>query len=233
MDKQINNKNYYNDVINNPVSLIHRYLICPLAFKIAIFLYKINIKANYVTTFRIILNIIALFFFYKGNFYLVILGLLFFQLHEFLDTVDGIMARLNNSSTRLGFFLEKSCDYLFSSIPSFFGISIMMYLTKFYQNYVFINIYIFITSGIYITKMLKRDFEYKLKLNLIKNKILNIVIKEIYIWQNQILILAVLFTLIVNKTFSFYICISLFIFLLILNNISWIYTCFNFWNIKK
>ncbi len=124
-------------------SYIHR----PLALEIVRFLWNTNITANQITLFRAVLNVISLIFFAQGVLWGFILGFIFFQIHEVLDTVDGMYSRYKNQTSKMGAFMEYLFDDLFSSSAGLFGLSIAYGAYVMSGNLIYIWLFIAITIG--------------------------------------------------------------------------------------
>lgn len=105
-------------------TIIHSYILRPLALEIVRLVWDTPITANQITLFRIFLNIIALFLFATGNPLLFYIGLGLFVFHEVLDHADGMLARYKNQLSSHGAKLELFGDILFSNTTSLLGIFI-------------------------------------------------------------------------------------------------------------
>ena len=123
-------------------SYIHR----PLGLEIVRLLWNTNITANQITLFRMLLNVISLIMFAQGTLFGFVSGFIFFQIHEVLDTVDGMFSRLKGQTSKMGAYMEYLFDDLFSSSYGLFGFSIA------YGAYImsgdFIYIWLFISIAI-------------------------------------------------------------------------------------
>ncbi len=100
------------------------YFHRPLALEIVRLLWNTNITANQITLFRVILNIISLILFAQGTSFGFIAGFFVFQVHEILDSVDGMYARYKNQTSKRGAFYEYLFDGLFSTSYGLLGLSI-------------------------------------------------------------------------------------------------------------
>ncbi|MEM0015795.1 MAG: archaetidylinositol phosphate synthase [Saccharolobus sp.] len=93
---------------------------------IAKVLVDIHVKANYIT---IVGLIFSLFYFFEMMGKNVIIALLFLILSALMDAIDGEVARLSNSVSSLGSFLDSTLDriedtlyisaFIFINFPSF------------------------------------------------------------------------------------------------------------------
>ena len=95
--------------------------------KISLFLskrlWRFGISPNWVTTFTLILGILAGWAFAQGNGAgWGLLGATLFQLHSIIDGVDGELARLMHQESRFGFWYDISVDNL-SHMAVFSGIA--------------------------------------------------------------------------------------------------------------
>jgi len=124
-------------------SYIHR----PLALEIVRLLWNTKVTANQITIFRVILNIISLIFFAQGTLFGFVSGFIFFQIHEVLDTVDGMYSRYKNQTSKIGAYMEYLFDDMFSSPYGLFGLSIAYGAFSMTGNYVYIWLFIAITIG--------------------------------------------------------------------------------------
>ena len=104
------------------------YVLMNLSRRISIILSyyilnKINISANFVSFFSIIISIVCSLFFINSNF---LIGSILACFWNVLDNVDGELARLQKSSSNFGAFLEKINSNIFYMIL-FPSISIGLY----------------------------------------------------------------------------------------------------------
>ena len=72
------------------------------------FLVKLKIRASYVTFLAFILGLASVYFLFLNNVYFIVLGIL----HLVVDGLDGVVARANNSATKLGAHLDNTSDRL-------------------------------------------------------------------------------------------------------------------------
>ena len=75
-------------------------------------LVKTPITPNQITWFMLILHIPIMYLFYIGNHFEVILGGLLWTFSHYLDYVDGSLARLRQSQSNYGFWIDKITDEL-------------------------------------------------------------------------------------------------------------------------
>ena len=136
-------------------SYIHR----PLGLEIVRLLWNTNITANQITVFRVILNIISLIFFAQGTLIGFIGGFIFFQIHEVLDTVDGMYSRLKKQTSKIGAYMEYLFDDLFSSSYGLFGLSIAYGAYNYTHDYVYIWLFISITIAHSLSSVYLITFE--------------------------------------------------------------------------
>ncbi len=137
-DKPQRKKFRQEDVI---ASHIHR----PLALEIVRLLWDTNITANQITLFRVVLNIISLILFAQGTLFGFVGGFIFFQVHEVLDTVDGMYSRYKKQTSKLGAYLEYFFDDLFSTANGLFGFAIAYGAYSATGDFIYIWLFISIT----------------------------------------------------------------------------------------
>jgi len=153
LDKKPKRKRFrQEDVI---ASYIHR----PLALEIVRLLWHTSITANQITIFRVILNIIALILFTQGTLFGFVGGFIFFQIHEVLDTVDGMYSRLKNQTSKIGAFLEYFFDDMFSTSYGLFGLSIAYGAFNMTGDFIYIWLFISITIGHSLSTVYLTTFE--------------------------------------------------------------------------
>lgn len=92
-------------------------LIYILIEKIAPFVYlRLGFSANIITTIRLILGALSIYFIYQYQF---ILSSLFWALSYFADCLDGYVARKYNHATIFGDYYDHITDYLLLGILIF------------------------------------------------------------------------------------------------------------------
>ncbi len=121
------------------------YFHRPLALEIVRLLWDTNITANQITLFRVVLNIISLILFAQGTAFGFIAGFFVFQVHEILDTVDGMYSRYKKQTSKLGAYLEYFFDDLFSTANGLFGLSIAYGAYSATDDLIYIWLFIIIT----------------------------------------------------------------------------------------
>ena len=85
---------------------IDRWFYRPIGFRIAKALYNTAITPNIVTIISIFVGAAAGILFYYDNIYLILLGILCLILANTLDCVDGQLARLTGTSSKIGRILD-------------------------------------------------------------------------------------------------------------------------------
>jgi len=75
-------------------------------------LYCTPVRPEVIVLLSLIAGIISAYLFSKGYYPASIAGVFFIQLKNFLDTVDGYLARAKNMTSRLGRFLDSLADAL-------------------------------------------------------------------------------------------------------------------------
>ena len=94
---------------------IDNFISYPIAKKIVPILFKLNITPNMLTSFNILFRIFILFNFFKNNYFnKYLFGFLFIT--NFIDILDGTLAREFNLQTKLGALLDHISDKIFWSI---------------------------------------------------------------------------------------------------------------------
>jgi phosphatidylglycerophosphate synthase len=124
-------------------SYIHR----PLGLEIVRLLWHTNITANQITLFRVILNIISLVFFAQGTPSGFIVGFILFQIHEVLDTVDGMYSRYKKQTSKIGAYMEYLFDELFSTSYGLFGLAIAYGAYSATDNFIYIWLFISVSAA--------------------------------------------------------------------------------------
>lgn len=75
-------------------------------------LYYTSIRPEVIVLLSLIAGIVSAYLFSQGDYLTSIVGVFFIQLKNFLDTVDGYLARAKNMASRLGRFLDSLADAL-------------------------------------------------------------------------------------------------------------------------
>jgi hypothetical protein len=75
-------------------------------------LYYTPVRPEVIVLLSLIAGIVSAYLFSQGDYLASIVGVLFIQLKNFLDTVDGYLARAKNMTSRLGRFLDSLADAL-------------------------------------------------------------------------------------------------------------------------
>jgi phosphatidylglycerophosphate synthase len=83
-----------------------------------------NVTANQVTALSILFVIVGGLLFVFGDYYLMLIGCLFYLLWQLLDFVDGEIARVTNLKTIGGLYLENVHHSFDSCFFAFFGIGL-------------------------------------------------------------------------------------------------------------
>lgn len=116
------------------VLIVQKFILLPLA--------KTNITPNQVTIFGGFCIIGSFILLYLGH--NVLSGILFL-IYSISDHTDGTLSRLKNQSTKLGYFLDYTCDYI-----AWFGLIIL-------ASYLY-NVSIFCTLFIISTLLFHQQF---------------------------------------------------------------------------
>lgn len=132
-------------------TVIHSYIVRPLAQEIVLLLWNTNVTANQITFFRVFLNVLALVMFAYGSVYSVCIGFILFQCHEVIDHADGEYARAKQQCSRVGQYYETIFDNFFSSSFGLFGLSVAYGAYVYSGNVIYISLFIFtaISAGLY------------------------------------------------------------------------------------
>jgi len=190
-------------------SFIHSYFIRPAAQEIVLLIWNTNITPNQLTSFRILLNIVALCFFLVPDIVYLTLGGVLFLLHEIIDHADGMLARMKNMTSEVGAKNEIVFDTLFSTPYGFFGLCLAVSSFQLTGNYIYfiilhVSAFIFM-CGYLFTKVASDKGEGDRKSNFHANHdndaytglftkgvsgFLKESMKTIYLWQNYILLLS-------------------------------------------
>lgn len=184
-------------------TFFHSYLVRPAAQEICILVWNTKITPNQLTFFRVLLNILSLYFFIENKF---LVGFILFQIHEIIDHADGMLARLKGIRSEVGAVSEVICDTLFSTVFGFMGFSFAVAGYRLTNNPKYFVIFGLISMsycfGSYLSKVssytkdsphegihMNHDSEEYLSLfpGSMKKMLTNW-IKTAYSWQNQFLL---------------------------------------------
>lgn len=229
-------------------TVIHSYIVRPLAFEIIRLIWNTSITPNQITIFRVVLNILAVICFFMATNFFFVLGFLLFQIHEIIDHADGLYARMKGMTSKMGVFLEHFFDAIFSANFNLLGFSITYAAYKINSSNEYFFIFIAMVIANNLTLHYKKQFkgdspaifdegedtkrEAMNNLDHESEKLLSILDKPfkeaiknlfitLYIWQNQFLLWAALVFFYMESFFD-----SIFIGLIIcmvLNFLSCIY----------
>lgn len=117
--------------ITSPVS---RYVLRPLSFYITFLALRLNMKPNQVTITALFTGIAALFFIIMPPKTCFILGIILYLSYIIFDFTDGNVARVTDSATYYGKFLDGAVDVVIETLLPLF-VAIRMYLSKGGQSY--------------------------------------------------------------------------------------------------
>lgn len=207
-------------------TVIHSYITRPLSIEICRLIWSTRITPNQITLLRAIFNLLSLILFSFGNLSLAIVGFILFHVHEILDCVDGLYARLKGLASKKGAYLENVLDTLFSTSYGFLGLSLVIgavvngsnILAIFFFLYVFLELLSVSTTNS-ISNLSKNTVvsDNQIYIPIIDKNKLNIynLIKTIYIWKNEVLLGSYIFDLFLIDNFiittSVYVLLSLLI----------------------
>lgn len=140
-------------------TVIHSYIVRPLAFEIIRLLWNTSITPNQITLFRVVLNILAVYFFFLGENIFFIWGFVLFQLHEIIDHADGLFARMKGMTSKMGVFLEHFFDAIFSANYNLLGLAISYSAYSLSGSIEFIYMFIALMIGNNLTQHYKKQFK--------------------------------------------------------------------------
>lgn len=112
------NETWYSSLFSRKISIYLTRLILIL---------PINISANQITLFEVLLNLVGAIFLATGKSWYLIAGALILQGAMILDSVDGEIARYKKTNNLLGAYAEKISDSYISNPLIFMGLSIGVY----------------------------------------------------------------------------------------------------------
>ncbi len=113
---------------------------------------KTNITPNMVTGMNAILMPFTLYYAYKKEFIIVAIMM---QVYEFLDNLDGNLARYKKLSSKFGAKLDQICDFIFyNCIFIFLGINLIQWYIIFLLV-LLINLYGFIATYYIVPRLRK------------------------------------------------------------------------------
>lgn len=189
-------------------TVLHSYIVRPLAQEICLVLWNTNITPNQVTLARSILAIIYLMLFAYGEIWSFLTAILLFQVCEILDHVDGMLARMKNLTSSLGQYFEYLSDEFFSTESGFLGLCVSLGVYIYTQNTMFLIagfvVFLFHYVYLYVQNISNIENNFVTSHDHGSEKMLNIINKDyktsiknfiltIYIWKNQLLFIGILF----------------------------------------
>ena len=105
--------------------LVFAFLIRPLSFVLTPVFLSLGVSANQVTYLGCGIGVVSLVLLAWGTHLTWILGFVFFVLQMLMDAIDGNLARMTNSATYLGKFLDGLSDMLLLSlVPGAVGLGL-------------------------------------------------------------------------------------------------------------
>jgi phosphatidylglycerophosphate synthase len=140
-------------------TVIHSYIVRPLAFEIIRLLWNTSITPNQITLFRVVLNIAAVIFFFMSEHIYFLLGFILFQVHEIIDHADGLYARMKGLTSKMGVFLEHFFDAIFSANYNLLGLAISYSAYSLTNSIVFIYMFIALMIANNLTQHYKKQFK--------------------------------------------------------------------------
>ena len=106
-----------------------------------------NMSANQITAVSIVFSIVGGLLFMFGDYYLMLIGCLFYLFWQLLDFVDGEMARVTHSKTTGGLYLENVHHSFDSCFFAFFGIGLYKMLGNIVFAYFGFMVTLFLCLG--------------------------------------------------------------------------------------
>lgn len=142
----------------NQYKIFDYYIYARIAKVLTRIALKTNLTPNQITLISLFFGIFAGFFFLLGGYYYTLLGAIFVQLVQILDTVDGAIARFKNISTPFGGFFDFSVNMITAYI-AISTISLGMFLKT--SNPTVLIISIFAVGNFLMMHMLRNSFYLK------------------------------------------------------------------------
>jgi len=110
-----------------------KYFYRPLSFPIGWIIYKLGVKANYVSLFSILLTLVAFIVIIFGNNESILVASFLMMLVALSDCIDGNVARARNETGPGGEWMDAFSGYtVYMLLP--FGLGIHMFLSNPNQN---------------------------------------------------------------------------------------------------
>jgi phosphatidylglycerophosphate synthase len=184
-------------------TVIHSFITRPLSIEIIRLIWGTRISPNQITIFRAVLNAISLILFLSGDLTYCLIGFLLFHLHELLDCVDGLYARLTGQCSQIGYVLENVLDTLLSTPYGFLGLSMVWGLYMATNVLLPLHLYVLLLVLALMREMVSKfsmvlvdvvsptgSYEYlDIFTNSIKLNAINFT-KTVLIWRNEPLMIA-------------------------------------------
>jgi len=101
-----------------------------LSGRVARVLARTSITPNQVTVARGLINAAALALFVEGSYRSFVIGFVLFQLFELLDHVDGDLARLRGTTSKVGVLMEAFMDTYGAHPSNLFGFCIALGMVR-------------------------------------------------------------------------------------------------------
>jgi phosphatidylglycerophosphate synthase len=101
-----------------------------LSGRVARALLPTPITPNQITVARGLINVAALACFVEGSYRLFVVGFFLFQLFELLDHVDGDLARLRGTTSRIGALMETFMDTYGARPSNLFGLCVALGMVR-------------------------------------------------------------------------------------------------------
>ncbi len=130
-----------NNFFNNPYTFFKSRYYIEVSALLVFFLQFSRISPNFITTIYIILSLSVLFLLSSNNEILILISVILLFTKGVLDWSDGLLARIKNKTSNLGFLLDNWAS-LISSYSYLLGLSIYIYNKN--------NEIIFLVTGVII-----------------------------------------------------------------------------------
>ena len=131
-------KRSYNSAADS-TSLMTQYFFRPISFNITFVLLKFNLTANQVTVMSFFLGLGGMVCFISGGRLLFSLGVILYLLSLILDFVDGNIARVTDTATYYGKFLDGAVNAVIEIMLPF-SVAVGLYLTGYGDLPLFIGV---------------------------------------------------------------------------------------------
>ncbi len=110
MINRYNMEDFYKHT-HKPWPILTKVIHLPISSRLTLFFanYLKFISPNLLTIISLLSFVMAAYFYYNKLFFI---GALFVYVRDLLDDIDGLLARMTNRTSKLGHFLDCSCNYI-------------------------------------------------------------------------------------------------------------------------